>query len=73
MKDNMTRIKDIDDSTRNKDFFFDYSFWSHDGFKTEPDGFNVKLIYKTNYRCLMVQVLSMLTKEKYIIASEKVY
>ena len=40
----MTRIKDIDDSTRNKDFFFDFSFQSHDVFKTEPDGFKVKLI-----------------------------
>jgi len=32
---------DPTDNDRKKDFFFDYSFWSHDGFKTLEDGMNV--------------------------------
>jgi len=42
MKDNRTTIKNFDgQGEKSKDFFFDYSFWSHDGFKTLPDGVNV--------------------------------
>jgi hypothetical protein len=29
----------IDDSGTPKEYAFDYSFWSHDGFKTREDGY----------------------------------
>ena len=36
MKDNMTKIVDPA-SGKDKKFYFDYSYWSHDGFKTDED------------------------------------
>jgi len=44
MTDTETKITDMLDSQEEKKFTFDFSFWSHDGFKTlengytEPDG-----------------------------------
>jgi hypothetical protein len=32
MAENTTRLLDLEDSKRNRDFAFDYSFWSHDEF-----------------------------------------
>ena len=32
MADKTTILIDTDDPKRNRDFAFDYSFWSHDGF-----------------------------------------
>ena len=32
---------DLDDPKRNRDFTFDYSFWSYDQFITNENGFNV--------------------------------
>jgi kinesin family protein 1 len=37
MKDNMTKITDPDSGKENK-FYFDYSYWSHDGFTEDSDG-----------------------------------
>jgi len=32
---------DIEDPKHNRDFTFDYSFWSHDGFEINDQGLNV--------------------------------
>ncbi len=39
MAGNTTRLLDLDDPKKNRDFTFDYSFWSHDGFEQEPSGY----------------------------------
>jgi kinesin family protein 13 len=39
MVGNTTRLLDLDDAKRNRDFSFDYSFWSHDEFTTSPTGY----------------------------------
>jgi hypothetical protein len=39
MVGNTTRLLDLDDSKRNRDFAFDYSFWSHDEFTTNEAGY----------------------------------
>lgn len=36
-----TTIIDFENEKKRRDFTFDYSFWSHDGFRTEPNGFMV--------------------------------
>ena len=36
-----TILLDLKDEKKNKDFGFDYSFWSHDGFETKENGFMV--------------------------------
>ncbi|KAL4444820.1 hypothetical protein ABPG74_016028 [Tetrahymena malaccensis] len=36
-----TSLLDLNDPKKNKDFFFDYSFWSHDGFELNEDGLAV--------------------------------
>ncbi len=38
MVGNRTTLKNLEDHERDKDFYFDYSFWSHDGFDIEPNG-----------------------------------
>jgi kinesin family protein 13 len=39
MVGNTTRLLDVDDPKRNRDFAFDYSFWSHDGFEPDANGY----------------------------------
>ena len=39
MVGNTTRLLDLEDSKRNRDFAFDYSFWSHDEFITNEAGY----------------------------------
>jgi kinesin family protein 13 len=39
MVGNTTRLLDLDDPKRNRDFAFDYSFWSHDEFTVSPTGY----------------------------------
>jgi len=39
MVGNTTRLLDLDDPKHNRDFAFDYSFWSHDEFVTTPAGY----------------------------------
>ena len=42
MDGNQTTVLPIGTETRNsteRRFAFDYSYWSHDGFKVEPDGY----------------------------------
>ena len=41
MNGNTTTLFDPDDPEKKREFTFDYSFWSHDGFVTRPDGYNV--------------------------------
>jgi hypothetical protein len=36
MNNNTTKITDIQTNEK-RDFTFDYSFWSHDGFETDPN------------------------------------
>jgi hypothetical protein len=33
-----TTLLSFEDPKKNKDFTFDYSFWSHDQFEITPDG-----------------------------------
>jgi hypothetical protein len=35
MQKQTTRLLSLDDPSKNRDFAFDYSFWSHDGFDVE--------------------------------------
>lgn len=37
---------DLDDAKKNRDFTFDYSFWSHDGFETDENGYSAPGIPK---------------------------
>lgn len=39
MVGNTTRLLDVHDTKKNRDFAFDYSFWSHDEFETETSGY----------------------------------
>jgi kinesin family protein 13 len=39
MVGNTTRLLDVDDPKRNRDFAFDYSFWSHDGYEPDANGY----------------------------------
>ncbi|CAD5124283.1 DgyrCDS12576 [Dimorphilus gyrociliatus] len=39
MKGNLTYISDPNNKSNKKDFAFDYSYWSHDGFKEEKNGY----------------------------------
>jgi kinesin family member 13 len=32
---------DLEDPKKNRDFAFDYSFWSHDGFRLNDDGLSI--------------------------------
>lgn len=41
MQGNRTTLKNLEDPDRDKDFYFDFSFWSHNGFKSLPNGFLV--------------------------------
>lgn len=41
MEGNRTTLVDVGDSSKNRDFYFDYSFWSHDGFTTNECGLSV--------------------------------
>ena len=36
MENNTTRIRNTETGEK-RDFTFDYSFWSHDGFETDPN------------------------------------
>lgn len=38
MSGNRTTLKNLTDIEKDKDYYFDYSFWSHDGFKIESNG-----------------------------------
>ena len=38
-----TTLVNLKEEGKNKDFSFDYSFWSHDGFETKENGFMVPL------------------------------
>lgn len=44
MEGTRTSLLDLTDPKKNKDFFFDYSFWSHDGFELNEEGFVSNLI-----------------------------
>ena len=41
MRGNTTALLDLEDPKRNRDFTFDYSFWSHDEFYVNDEGYNV--------------------------------
>ena len=45
MKGSTTILKSLDDPKKDKDFTFDFSFWSHDQFKINEDGMVVLYIY----------------------------
>lgn len=47
MKDNLTRIRDPD-GQKVKDFYFDYSYWSHDG-EMDQDGVKLPASPSSNY------------------------
>lgn len=49
MRGNRTTLKDVDDGDKDRDFYFDFSFWSFDGFSTLPNGMVSNLINKRNY------------------------
>lgn len=34
---------DVEDSKKNRDFAFDYSFWSHDSFENDENGYSKPL------------------------------
>jgi hypothetical protein len=34
-------ILDLDDPKKNRDFTFDYSFWSHDDFEADENGLSI--------------------------------
>lgn len=38
MVGNKTTLLDLEDPSNNRDFVFDYSFWSHDGYSVQADG-----------------------------------
>ena len=38
MMGNRTTLKNLEDPERDKDFYYDYSFWSHDGFRMDEEG-----------------------------------
>lgn len=38
MEGNKTTLLDIENPDNNRDFYFDHSFWSHDGYKVQPNG-----------------------------------
>lgn len=40
MSGKSTTIHNIEDEKQNKTFAFDYSYWSHDGFENDPDGYS---------------------------------
>ncbi len=35
MSGNRTTLQNPDDPEKDRDFYFDFSFWSHDGFKVD--------------------------------------
>ncbi len=39
MSGNQTKVTHLDDPSRSKDFSFDFSFWSHDGYKVDKNGY----------------------------------
>ena len=39
---NGSKTSILDEDGKPRDFSFDYSFWSHDGFNTREDGFMIK-------------------------------
>ena len=39
MKGNMTVLKNLESKDDKREFSFDFSFWSHDGFNTLPNGY----------------------------------
>lgn len=73
MKGNVTYITDPSNKGNKKDFTFDYSYWSHDGFKEEKDGYLVPT--DTNYADQVSNIyiffilnINLFTKEqKYVI------
>jgi hypothetical protein len=40
---NHNNISDIGDPTKNRDFNFDYSFWSHDNYRVDENGYSCPL------------------------------
>lgn len=41
MYGNTTKLLDLEDPKKNRDFAFDYSFWSHDEFTPDERGYFV--------------------------------
>jgi hypothetical protein len=41
MKGKTTYLKHPEDPKKDKDFAFDFSFWSHDGFTTNEEGLSI--------------------------------
>lgn len=39
MQNQTTQLINLDDTSKNKNFTFDYSFWSHDNFEVEESGY----------------------------------
>ena len=39
MQGQTTRLVNVNDTSKNRDFAFDYSFWSHDEFDVEESGY----------------------------------
>ena len=60
MNGNCTKITNPEDGNK-RDFNFDYSFWSHDGFIINEDVYNIiKLFYthkKFIYYCIWKQII----------------
>ena len=56
-----TRLFDADDPEKHRDFTFDYSFWSHDGFTPNEKGY---FVYDHNINLGLTQI-NMLISSKY--------
>ena len=72
MKNNTTKI--MDENGDKKDFTFDYSFWSHDGFTTREDVLYVNsrdTLYKSLKGMLTNSACSIQSVEKYWITPSK--
>lgn len=41
MEGNVTTLLDLENPEKDRKFTFDYSFWSHDGYRTETNGLMV--------------------------------
>ena len=57
----MTRLFDADDPDKHRDYTFDYSFWSHDNFHPDENGY---LRYYFFYEDLTLR--SMLISNKFL-------
>lgn len=48
MDGNQTKLLDLEKPQNDKDFTFDYSFWSHDSYIEQPNGYVTILKKKIN-------------------------